>query len=166
MAIGFYIVPMKRATGGWVTVATRYCAMDDYTQQIIYTYDGAWTESEILGNRAIVKVRAPAQLLEFLDTVPGFRRLPRNRLNDSLADLPTGVKSALRDELLDMGYTMDEVHDRFGSDLGQHTLGDVLRFMATRRLKPRYNPADDTIYVDGEVQACRSIESVDEEVQE
>lgn len=165
MAIGWYIVPYKRRNDPGEEVA-RYCAMNDYTQQIIYTYDGAWTETEILGNRAIVKVRAPAQMLEFLDTVPGFRRLPKNRLDDSLADLPLGIKSALRDELLDMGYTLDEIHERFGSDLGQYTLRDLLEFAATRRLKPRYNPANDTIYLDGEVQRCRSIESVDEEVTE
>lgn len=168
MAIGWYIVPYKRREAGpWgVGPPARYCAMDDYTMQIIYTYDGAWAETEILGNRAIVKVRAPQAVLDFLDSVPGFRRLPKDRLDDSLADLPTAVKSAIRDELLDMGYTLDEIHDRFGADLGQYTLRDVLRFAARRRLKPRYNPADDTIYMDGEVQTCRPVEDVDAEVTE
>lgn len=164
MPVGWYIVPYKRDTSPGTPGPVRYCAMNDYTQQIIYTYNGNWSETEILGNRAIVKVRAPAQVLEFLDTVPGFRRLPLDRLDDSLGDLGTGIKSALRDELLDMGYTMDEVHARFGSDLGQYTLRDLLKFAATRRLKPRYNPATDEIVLDGEIQACRSIESVDEEV--
>lgn len=164
MAIGWYIVPYKRRVGAHRPI--RYCAMDDYTTEIIHTYGGAWAETEILGNCAIVKVRAPTQVLNFLNTVEGFKRLPKNRLNDSLADLPAGVKTVLRNYLVDMGYTLLELQDQFGSDLGQYTLRDVLRFATRRRLKPRYDPGSDTIYVDGSSQACRSIDSVDQEVTE
>ncbi|GAG87649.1 unnamed protein product, partial [marine sediment metagenome] len=76
------------------------------------------------------------------------------------------ILNRLRDEMLDMGYTMDEIHDRFGGNLDLFTLRDVLHFIATRRLKHRYNPATDELILDGEVQACRSVESVDAEVTE
>jgi len=165
MSIGWYIVPYKRDTSLPGTIR-RYCAMDDYTQEIIYTYGGNWTETEVLGNRAIVKVRAPAAVLTALNSVAGFKRIPKDRLDDSLVDLPTGVKQALRNELVDMGYTVAEVQERFGDDIGQYTLRDVLRFAARRRLKPRYESSTDTIYVDGIVQACRSVESIDREVTE
>jgi hypothetical protein len=139
--------------------------MDDYTAQI-YELGGRWSETEVLGNRAIVKVRAGAGVLNALAAEPGIRRLPKDRLGDSLADLPTGVKRALRDELVDMGYTPAEIQARFGSDLGVHTLRDVLRFMASRRRKPRYDRATDAIFVDGEVQVCRPVDDVDAEVVE
>jgi hypothetical protein len=139
--------------------------MNDYTVDI-RTYGGDWTETEVLGNRAIVKVRAPAAVLNALNAVAGFKRVPKDRLDDSLADLPAGVKQALRNELEDMGYTVAEIQERFGGDIGQYTLRQVLRFAARRRRKPRYDAATDTIYADGIVQACRSIESVDAEVTE
>lgn len=164
MPIGWYIVPYKRREGR--RQPTRYCAMDDYTQEIIYTYGGAWAETEVLGNRAIVKVRTRNAILDILDAVPGFRRLPKDRLDQNLANLSGVVLAAMRDQLLNMGYTQDEIHERFGGNLGDFTLRDFLHFVAQRRLKPRYNPANDTIYLDGEIQECRSIESVDEEVTE
>jgi hypothetical protein len=139
--------------------------MDDHTSTI-NLYDGAWTESEILGNVAVVKVRSRPAVLDSLDEQPGFFRLPRRRLDDSLDGLSPSVISHLRDILLNAGYTIDEIHDEFGDGLENHTLRDYLHFWAQRRLKPRYNPVDDTIYIDGEVQQCRTIESVDEEVTE
>lgn len=164
MAIGWYIIPYKRREGR--THPTRYCAMDDYTLEIIYTYGGAWTESEVAGNVAIVKVRTRPNILNTLDRIPGFIRLPRDRLDDPLAGLPSTQISRLRDFLLNAGYTLDEIHEEFGDGLENHTLRDYLHFWARRRLKPRYNPVDDTIYLDGEAQSCRTVESVDEEVTE
>jgi hypothetical protein len=40
----------------------------------------------------------------------------------------------------------------------------VLRFMATRRLKPRYDSLLDLIVLDGDEQDCRPVEDVDREV--
>ena len=54
---------------------------------------------------------------------------------------------------------------RFPNDLGTYTLRDILVFYAKRRLKPRYDKNTDTIYIDGIEQKCRSLESVDAEVQ-
>lgn len=160
MPVGWYIVPYKRRD---ITSRrpTRYPAIDDYTPQI-YAAGGQWAETEVLGNRAIVKVQARQAVLDALDGV--FKRLPKDLLNSPLSDLTNTQKKALRDELLDMGYTAAEIRDRLGNDLGAHTLRDVLRFIATRRLKPRYDVETDTIVLDGPVQICRSIDGVDVEV--
>lgn len=162
MAIAWYIVPYNREPGDR---PIRYCAMDDFTSQIVAN-GGAWSEIEILGNRAIVKVRAPQAVLDALAGVAGFRRLPKSRLDDSLADLPSNVKQAIRNEILDAGYTLAEVQARFGDDLGQYTLRDVLRFMATRRLRPRYDTETDQIILDGPPQSCRPVDALDTEVSE
>lgn len=158
MAVGWYIVPYKRDTR-WR--AARYPEIDDYTDQI-QAAGGRWAETEVLGNRCLVKVRAPTAVLDALDGV--YKRLPKDRLDDSLADLPAGVKQALKDEALDMGYSVAELRARFPGDLGDYTLRDVLRFMATRRLKPRYDSETDSIILDGVAQACRRVDSVDTEV--
>jgi hypothetical protein len=165
--IAWYIVPYKYDTStgspGGGLKSCRYCAMDDYTTEI-RAAGGRWTETEILGNRAIVKLRAPSNIIAQADGT--FKRIPKNRLDDSLADLPSGVKTALKNEILDQGYTIEEVHARFGDDLGNYTLRQVLQFMATRKKKARYDSQADEIVLDGPNISCRTIESVDAEVQE
>lgn len=159
MPITWYIVPYKRNPN--IPLVARYCAMDDYTIEIKAS-GGNWAETEISGNRAIVKVRASAAILTTLNGV--FKRLPKDTLDDPLSSLSNAVKTALRNEIQDQGYTLQEIQARFGSDLGQYTLKDVLKFMASRRHKPRYEAETDTIVFDGPVQACRTIESVEAEV--
>ena len=158
--IGWYIVPYKRR-GANKIIPERYCTIDDYTKQI-KSDGGSWSEAEVLGDRVIVKVKATALTLAILDGI--FKRIPKNILDDSLADLPLKVKKALKDEILNMGYTLAEIQERFPNDLGTYTLRDVLKFMATRRLKPRYDVATDTIICDGIIQPVRPIESVDNAV--
>ncbi len=161
MPIGWFIVPYKRRDV--MGEPGRYCAMDDYTP-LVDAEGGLWTETEILGDKAIVKVRASTALLSTLSLEPNFIRLPKNSLNEPLSDLSGVQKAALRDLIIDCGYTLNELQGALGSDLGQRTLRDVLRFLTRRRLKPRYDPATDTIFLDGEIQFCRSLESVDGEV--
>ncbi len=158
MPVAWYIIPYKRRVGS--RRPRRYVEIDDYTSQI-RAAGGDWSETEVLGNRALVKVRASAGILAALNDVPGFRRIPKDRLDDSLSDLSAGVKTALRNEIFDMGYTVSEVQDKFGSDLGAYTLRDVLRFMTRRRRKPRYDSGADEIVLDGLNQPCRDIDSVD-----
>jgi len=138
--------------------------MDDFTA-VITTALGQWAETEILGDRALVKVRAPGALLTAIAAEPGFRRVPLDRLDDPISSLPNNVKNALRNEITDAGYTMQEVNASF-PNLADHTLGDVLRFMATRRKKPRYDVGTDTIILDGIDQPCREVDDVDGEVHE
>jgi len=159
--VGWFIVPYKRDLLD--TSPTRYCAMGDFTD-VIRADGGAWSETEVLGNRAVVKVRASDMTLTTIALAPGFRRLLKSRLNDSLSDLTPAQRRALRDELEAMGYPLSEIRSRLGNDLGPFTLGDVLRFAATRRIKPRYDQSTDTILLDGPIQPCRSVDSVDVEV--
>lgn len=161
MAIGWYIIPYSRRVVPSGHPPARYPAIDDYTAQILAT-GGQWAESEVLGNRCLIKVRASIAVLQALATE--YKRLPKDRLDDSLADLSTAAKRALRDELEDMGYTLAEIRARFGDDLGIYTLRDVLGFMASRRRKPRYDQTTDTIVLDGSVQSCRPVNQVDREV--
>jgi len=160
MAIAWYIVPYKLNRGEGDLY--RYCAIKDYSPQIIAD-GGKWAETEVLGDRAIVKVRASDSTLSILDGQ--YKHLPKDRLDDSLTDLPANIKQALKNELLDMGYSIDEIRARFGEDLGQYTLRDILRFATTRRLKPRYDAQADKVVCDGIDQKCRPIESVDAKVQ-
>lgn len=119
-----------------------------------------WREVEVLGNRAIVKVNASAGVLSQLDAA--YKRLPKDRLGDALSDLPVGVRNALRDEALDMGYTLAEINARFPGGIGNYTLRDVLRFMATRRRKARYNEGTDAIVLDGDVVNCEDVDALDQ----
>ncbi len=158
--IGWYIVPYKRLDNNTVR-PYRYPAILDYTQQI-KNDGGKWAETDVLGNRAIVKVKATTATLTTIDGV--FKRIPASILNNKLSSLTTAQKTALRNEMLDMGYTLAEIQEKLPNDLGTYTLRDVLKFMATRRLRPRYNQPTDTIICDGIVQPVRTIESVDNAV--
>jgi len=161
MAIGWYIVPYKIRDFRVMGIRPRYPEMDDYTTQI-NAADGAWAEVEVLGNRAIVKLRAPSNILSIADTV--FKRLPKDLLDGTLSDLPTAAKTALKNEILDQGYTLKEIKDRFGNDLGDYTLRQVLKFMATRRKTPRYDSNTDEIILDGPDVACENIDNLDNRI--
>jgi hypothetical protein len=160
MPVAWYVVPYTLHP---VLPRTRYPAIDDYTAQI-KAAGGTWSETEILGNQCLVKVRGPVALLQALAGV--YTRLPKDQLDDSLADLSSAVRSALRDWLQDSGYSLAEIRARFGDDLGSYTLRDVLRFAASRRLKPRWDEGTGEIVLDGEAQACRPVDNVDAEVVE
>lgn len=156
MPIGFFVAPYKLVGGRH----RRYCAMVD-AQSVIAADDGDWSETEYLGNRALVKVRASIATLADIASAPNIRRLPKDALDTSLSDLTGPQKTALRGELEDAGYMLVEIQERFGNDIGAFTLRDVVRFATQRRLKPRYDQATDTIFVDGPEQACRDIVDVD-----
>jgi len=134
--------------------------MDDFTPQI-RADGGDWTETEILGNHAIVKVRASDVLLSTIAATEGFIRLPKNRLDDSLSDLTTKQKKVLKDKLESLGYSLTEIRADLGNDIGTKKLRDVLKLAAKRRLKPRYDKDTDTIILDGPEQPVRPLEDVD-----
>lgn len=160
MAVGWFIVPYKRDTNSPRIV--RYCAMCDYSTQI-NADGGGWSESECLGDHAVVKVRASAATLTALNAVTGFVRLPIDLLDNTLSSLTNTQKRAITDKLQALGYPLSEIRADLGSDIGSKTLRDVLRFALKRRLKPRYDAATDTILVDGEIQPCKPLEWVDTE---
>ena len=160
MAIAFFLCPYKRSPR--TDKPIRFCAMNDFTT-IIEADGGRWSETEILGDRAIVKVNALAATLTIIAGTPTFRRIPLAALDESLSTLTNPQRNAIHAEILDAGYTVAEFNTRF-PNLASATLGDVLRFMATRRLKPRYDSGTDTIILDGEIQVCKSIDALDGEV--
>jgi hypothetical protein len=160
MPIGWFFCPYKRRQPR--SRPTRYCAMDDFAAQI--TADGgAWTEAECLGNHAVVKVRASAASLQTIAGTAGYQYVNAARLDDPLSTLTPGERTALRNFVTNtLGYPLAELQARFPSgDLGDYTLGDVLRFVLRRRLRPRYDKGADVIVVDGPVQPTRPVASVD-----
>lgn len=157
MAVGWFLAPYKRRG----TKVARYCAMDDFTPQI--TADGGgWAEAECLGGMAVVKVNASPATLTAINAAPGFIRVPLSRLDDPLSTLTAGQLAAIKNQVLGLGYSLSELQARFpGADLTNTTLGDVLRFILTRRLQARYDTPTDTIILDGGVQTTTPIEVVD-----
>lgn len=163
--MAWFIAPYKRGTAypGIPGSIRRYCIVRDLAVQI-QADGGRWHAVEVLGNRAVVKVvGASVATLNAIAALPGVVRVPKDLLNDPLSTLSGAQRTAIRNQVLDAGYTTAEVNARF-PNLANNTLGDVLRFLATRRLKPRYDQPTDTIVCDGDVQACGSIDALNEEV--
>lgn len=158
MPIAWFLCPYKRRQSA--DMPTRYCAMDDFTASI-FADGGNWSEAEILGGEAIVKVRASDPTLTAINAAPGFLRIPAARLDDPLSSLTGAQKSAILSKAQALGYSLAEIQSRFPNNLGTYTLGDVLRFLASRRLKPRYDVNLDEIVCDGPPQPGHPVEGVD-----
>jgi hypothetical protein len=136
---------------------------------LIITQDrGNWSESEVLGGFAIVKVNASDATLATVNAAPNFIRIPNHiQLSEVLGDLTTGQRTILLNVLGNMGYTPSEISVALGINLAAWrtiTLGQVLRFAASRRLKPRYDDVQNQIILDGVPVACRPIDDVDTSV--
>lgn len=118
---------------------------------------------EGLGNACVCKVKDVApSLLQTIAADAETIRVPSALLDDSLSSLTAGQKVILRDWLLARGFPLAEIQARFSSgDLGNYTVGDVLRFVLKRRLKPRYDGGTDSIVLDGPVQPTTLVEYLD-----
>lgn len=160
MSVSWFICTYKRSSG---RIPGRYCAMDDYTAQIVAD-GGTWSETEVLGNYALVKVRASDTTLQTIADDPLFLRIPLNRLDILLSQLTAQQRQLIRNRLNAMGYTDAEILAALGNNIGQRTLGEVLRFAASRRRKPRYDEVQDLIVLDGEIVVPRLVDDVDQEV--
>lgn len=163
MPIAWYAVPYKRRDLN--SGPGRYCAMDDFTVQILAD-GGDWTESEGLGDNAIVKVRASNATLTLIDAAPGFVASPKrwSSLQNFLTDMTAGERNTFQNKFLSLGYTQAEINAAMGSTLAlwqSHTLKHLLSLFVSRRNKPRYDAGTDTIILDGPNQPTRSIENVD-----
>jgi hypothetical protein len=162
VALAWFICPYKRDPR--TDKVARYCAMGDFNDLIVAD-GGRWSEAEILGDAALVKVSASAGTLTTINAAPGFLRFPNHvDLNDTLGDLTANQRQALRDEALALGYTQAEIDAALPANWATVTLRQVLNFFRTRRLRPRYDAGTDTIVLDGAVQACKAVEVVDSEV--
>lgn len=157
MPVGWFIAPYARRSGARVR---RYVVVDDLTPTIRLD-GGDWSETEVLGQAAIVKVRASAATLALVAALPGVSRIPVARLDDPLSTLTAPQKLAIRNRVQALGYSLAEIQGRFPNDLGTYTLRDLLTFVATRRRKVRYDQATDAIIDDGPLQAVRPIDHVD-----
>jgi hypothetical protein len=119
MAIGWFIAPYKRDTGA--RRPTRYVIVDDLTPQI-RVGGGDWTEAEVLGGVAIVKVRASAATLNAIAALSGVTRIPVSQLGDPLSTLSTAQKNAIRTRVQALGYTLAELNAALPGDLGTHSI--------------------------------------------
>lgn len=162
MALAWFIIPYRRIVTH--RVPARECAIETYWE-LIKADAGAWSETEVLGNHAIVKVRASVTTLNTIAADVLIMRLPVAALDNSLASLTNAQKNAIRNKAEALGYTLAEINARFPNDLGTYTLRDVLRFIASRRRKPRYDSGSDTIVLDGVTVTPTPIEIVDAAVQ-
>jgi len=163
LEISWFICGYKTGPGRLGANSCRTCMMDDYTAQI-RADGGKWSETEVLGNFALVKAKAYKPTMLAIGNDPRFTRIPLTMLNDLLLNLPTELRQHLKDLLLAMGYTIGEIVDALGGDISVITLGQFLRFATTRRLKPRYDHDQDLIILDGPVQPCVSVDKIDAEV--
>lgn len=136
--------------------------MDEFTSTI-RAEGGVWHEAEMLGGQAVVKVRASAGTLTAIAGTVGFRRIPLQLLDDSLSSLTAGQRTAIRDELLAAGYTLEEIQAAF-PNLASATLREVLRFMVSRTRKPNYDPVTDTVRWDGPIRPGGDIEDINRRV--
>lgn len=163
MALAWFICGYKRRNPGQ-TPPQRYCAMDDFTTQI-FADGGDWDETEILGDCALVKVRASAATLTTINAAPGFVRIPNHvELTDTLGDLTAQQRTAILNKLLALGYTQAEIDAALPADWQSVTLEQVLRFAARRRLKPRYDAGTDSIILDGAEQPVKDVALVNERI--
>jgi len=162
MAIAWFFSHYKTRLG---RPTFRYCAIDDYTS-LVEADGGKWDCIEVLGDQAIVKVRASGTTLATIALDTNVDRIPVALLNDPLSTLTTPQKNALKNKLNELGYTNSEITARFGGlDLSAYTLADVLRFAATRRKKVDHLP-DFTGYTFTSTDLpCESVDYLDTRVQ-
>ncbi len=139
MASAWYLVPYSTTIGG-IGRAVRTLDIDRFTSQILAA-GGAWAEIEVLGDHALVKVRGVSeQDLAALNGVPGYTRMPDAwGWDTTLSELTVNQRTALRDRIVALGYPLAELQAALGNDIGQVTLRQVLRFIARRRVSPRWN---------------------------
>lgn len=163
MTVAWFICPYKRLAGA--PHPMRYPAMDDFTASIVAD-GGTWSETEVLGNVALVKVRASDVTLTAINAAAGMLRIPNHfALSDTLGDLTAGQRNAIVAQLQTMGYDITEIRNVMpAGGWASVTLGQVLKFAATRRLRSRYDVGTDTIICDGVSDPVRPVDDVDGEV--
>lgn len=133
--------------------------MNDFNTQI-FGDGGAWEEIEVGANFALVKVSASATTLSTIANT--FIRIPVSQLDTSLSLLTNAQKNTIKNKILEMGYTSQEITNALGSNMGTKTLRELLRFIATRRVKPRFDSVSKQIVFDGEVVIPgKTVEEVD-----
>lgn len=159
MPVAFFIGQYERITPHGLALAARRPTILAFQPQI-EADAGDLRIAEFLGGRWLAKVRASAATLTAIDGAAGIFRLPLAALDNPLSSLTNGQRTAIRNEALAAGYTSTEINAAF-PNLADATLGQVLRFFLTRRLKPRYDQATDSIVLDGPEQPVVAIEALE-----
>lgn len=158
MPAAWFLAPYKRDASR--TRPTRYCAINDLTPEI-RADGGDWSETEVLGQQAVVKVSASAATLASVAALPGVMRIPLARLDDPLSTLLAAQRTAIRNRILALGYTDADITAALPNPIGTYTLREVLQMAASRRRKVRYDQPSDTIVDDGPDQPVRPLHDVD-----
>lgn len=148
--------------------SVRFCSMRAFDTQI-WADGGAWAESEVVNNSAVVKVRASVATITAIGNTQGFYLIPLDitDINALMTALTQPQYNAIRNELLSLTYLDSEINAALGSTRAQwqvKTFKQLLDFAATRRFKPRYDAATDSFIFDGPIVIPLSIASVDAKV--
>lgn len=107
-----------------------------------------FVEAEGLGGFAVALI-VDDDLRAQAAAAPGILAFPKIPLTATLGEVNASTRSELRDAAAAMGYTMAEIRQALGTDLASVTLLRLLRFMVSRRRRPRYDPDTDSIVLDG-----------------
>lgn len=159
MPVAWYIVPYVRdpspPTGPWFPGLTLALNVD--TPELA----GMWDAIEAGAGYAIVKIKAEDKTLETLNAL--YKRLPSDNLKGSLENVPRDQKDDLRQTLLDMKYSAEEIDAQFPRGFDGHTLEEVVKFMASKRRLPRYDEAKDEHVFDGQefVEDAKRVDDLD-----
>lgn len=168
MAIGWFICGYDIQAGGKGNV--RECAMNRHNA-LIFGDGGNWSNVEVLGGVALVKVRASASTLTTVSGTTGFSRLTNHALiTDSLSDLTVAQRNAITTRILAMGYTQAELDTTMGNTLAlwrQKSFETLLQFIAGRRVKSRFDFDTHQFVFDGPFIPCgKTVAMLDSEVTE
>lgn len=149
MAVAWFIGPYVRDDISGQGRPTRYFISSTFLQQVASAGGMLSGPAEILGNHGICKVRAGDGVLDAIASQPGVDRLNKDLLDESLSDLAPAIQQRLKDIATTLGYTFQQINNRFPNPIGTYTLGDVLRFYGTRWRRPYYNVGTDEILNEG-----------------
>jgi len=163
MSVGWFVAPYNQKALTGYRARFRYCAMQDF-DAAIRSDNGDWCEGEILGNSAIVKVRASLVTLSDIASTGGFSRLPGTDLNERLTALTTVQERQLQDLAGSLGYSGVEIDRSLGTDVRGKTLREYLTFLSTRRVRPRWDSPTQQIVFDQEIVPCRNLNDIDRNV--
>lgn len=137
--------------------ATRTSAIDE--SQL--AANGARWRSVELTNRLIYKIVASNAVLNAVANLANVKRLPTDLLDSPLSDLTANQRQAIRDELIDQGYTLAEINAQF-PNLANATLRQVLRYMARTRTLPAFDIPTLAVIASDKPEDVRACDSVDE----
>jgi hypothetical protein len=99
MALGWFLCPIVSIVGAPPFPWRRICAMIDFNPQI-QADGGNWAESEVLGNVALVKVRASDTTLATIQAATGFLRvLSKIDMTETMTDADAHRRNARRPPL-------------------------------------------------------------------